>query len=127
LASHLPGGDVEAVPDVDAGDGEDQGRQCLLVVVPGGFVPDLIGYRSALSLMRVTASVQRQRRTLGIGEVGRIPPGRHCEEPLVCFAEFPRNAKVLDGTDAAPIDLACAQIDQFERLRRQAGLVKGLP
>jgi hypothetical protein len=41
-ACHLPGGDVEAVEEVGCGDHEDQDRQSLLVVVPGGLVIDLV-------------------------------------------------------------------------------------
>src|SRR5438105_10255551 len=39
---HLPGGGVEAVEEVGRGDHEDQGREPLLVVVPGGLVPDRV-------------------------------------------------------------------------------------
>jgi hypothetical protein len=54
-ACHLPGGDVEAedvgVVVID----EDQGCKCWLVVMPGGLVEDLVRYRVARSLSRVTA------------------------------------------------------------------------
>ncbi len=42
---HLPGSGVEAVEEVGGGDHEDDGRETLLVVVPGGLVPDLVGDR----------------------------------------------------------------------------------
>jgi hypothetical protein len=41
-ARHLPGGGVEAVEEVGRGDHEDQGCEPLLVVVPGGLVPDRV-------------------------------------------------------------------------------------
>src|SRR5437764_11316883 len=41
-ARYLPGGDVEAVEEVGRGDHEDQSRESLLVVVPGGLVPDRV-------------------------------------------------------------------------------------
>src|SRR5439155_24752535 len=44
-ARHLPRGDVDAVPCVDHGDREDEGREPLLVVVPGGLVPHLVRHR----------------------------------------------------------------------------------
>jgi hypothetical protein len=44
-ARHLPGSNVEAVPDVDQGDLDDQGCKRRLVVVPGGLVPDVVRYR----------------------------------------------------------------------------------
>src|SRR5690606_8261937 len=40
---HLPGGGVEAVPDVDAGDGQQQPGQLLLVVVGDRRRPDVVG------------------------------------------------------------------------------------
>src|SRR6266540_6295752 len=45
LASHLFGGNIEAVPDVDQSNSENQRGQGALVVVTGSFVPDLVGYR----------------------------------------------------------------------------------
>src|SRR5215210_8903080 len=36
---HLPGGGVEAVPEVDRGDREDQGCERRFVVVPGCLLP----------------------------------------------------------------------------------------
>src|SRR5207245_8454550 len=86
LACHLSGGDVEAVPDVDRGDGEDQGRQRRLVVVPGGLVPDVVWYRVRPVVEPGDSLRECQSGALGIGEVGRLPPGRHGEEALVGFA-----------------------------------------
>ena len=45
VTRRLPDGDVEPVPDVDVGDGQDQRRQRPFVVVPGGVLPDLVGDR----------------------------------------------------------------------------------
>src|SRR5260370_32316386 len=50
-ACHLPDSDMEAVEEGGCGDHEDQDRQPLLVVAPGGLLPDrglgrvrLVGY-----------------------------------------------------------------------------------
>jgi hypothetical protein len=43
LARDLASRDIEAVPDVDAGDGQDEGRQGSLVVVVRGVVPHRVG------------------------------------------------------------------------------------
>ena len=45
ITGHLFGGNIQAVPDVDIGYGDDQGRQSGLVVMPRGFLPDVIGDR----------------------------------------------------------------------------------
>jgi len=45
LAGRLSGGGVEPVEDVDQTDLDDQCRKGRLVVVPGGLIPDLVGYR----------------------------------------------------------------------------------
>jgi hypothetical protein len=71
-ARHLPGGDVEAVPEVDQGDVDDQGRQRWLVIVPGGLAPDLVGYR-----VRPVAELrgglgQRQRGAFGVGDFAAL-------------------------------------------------------
>src|SRR5258706_16019357 len=85
-ARHLSGGDVEAVPDVDAGDGEYQGPERLLVVVPGDFVPDLVRHRVRPVAEPGGSLGERQCGAFFVREVGRLAPGRHGEEPLVCFA-----------------------------------------
>src|SRR5215213_1884435 len=120
MSRYLPGGDVEAVPDVDASDVEDQGRKRLLVVMAGGLVPDLVRYRVRPIAEPGRGLGERQRGALGVGEVGCLSPGRHCEEPLVCFAELLGDARMLDGADAAAVDLARAQVDKLERLRWHA-------
>ena len=45
LTGNLPRGDVEPVPDVDAGDGQNQRAQLLLVEVVGRYIPDLVRHR----------------------------------------------------------------------------------
>ena len=45
LACNLPCGDIEAIPEVDTGYSDDQGRECLLVVMQGRRVPDLVRHR----------------------------------------------------------------------------------
>ena len=57
LARHLPGGDVEAIEDVDRGDSNDQGGKSPLVVVAVACSQISSGTGSARSLSRVTASV----------------------------------------------------------------------
>ena len=49
---------------------------------------------SARSARRVTAKVEREGGAFGVGELGCLPPGRHCEEPLVCFASLLEEASV---------------------------------
>jgi len=73
-AGHLPGGDVEAVEDGGGGDREDQGGQRRLVVMPGGLIPDLVGYRVHPVAAPGDGFGDRQRRALGVGEVRRIRP-----------------------------------------------------
>lgn len=40
LSCYLPGGGVEAIPEVGSGDDEDQGSEFLLIVVPDCLIPD---------------------------------------------------------------------------------------
>ena len=56
--------------------------------MPGGLVPDLVRYWVGPIAEPGDGFGKRQRRAFGVGEVGRIPPGRDCEEALVglpCF------------------------------------------
>ena len=81
----LPGGDIEAVPDVDRADGDDQGRQRRLVVVAGGFIPEVVGYRIGPVAEPGRRLRQGQGRPLGVVEVGRVAPGGYGEDALVRF------------------------------------------
>src|SRR3954468_4608405 len=58
-------------------------------------------------------------RTHGI-EIRRIAPGGDGEEPSTSFACFPAHPRMAVDADAAAVDLACAQIDQFQQPSRQA-------
>jgi O-acetylserine/cysteine efflux transporter len=82
-ASHLPGGHVEAVEDVGRSDHEEQGREATLIVVPGRLVPDLVGHRVGTVAEPGHGLGEGQRSAFGGGEVRRLPPGRHGEQPLV--------------------------------------------
>ena|SRR2546426_2883441 len=94
--------------------------QCIgpkrrLVVAPGDLVPDLVGYR--VRPVGYTGDGLGERGTFGVGEVGRLPLGRHGEEALVCFACLLKEAAVTVNADAAAIDLARAQLDKADRRR----------
>src|SRR2546425_2119837 len=73
-ACHLPGGDIEAVEEGGCGDHEDQGRESLLVVVPGGLVPDRIRDRVGPVGKAGDGPGEREGGTVGGGEVGGLPP-----------------------------------------------------
>src|SRR5262245_35516465 len=124
LAGDLSGGDVQAIPDVDRRDRQEQRRQRLLVVVPRRFVPDRVGDALAPIGNPRERLGERQRRPLGIVEVRRIPPRRDREEPLVRFAVLPGQLLVHVQADAAAVDLARAQVHEAERLRRYASLLR---
>src|SRR5258707_3446056 len=125
-ARHLPGGGVEAVEEVGRGNHEDQGREPLLCVVPAGLVPDLVGDRVRPIGETGGSLGEREGGTFGVGEVGCLPPGRHCEEALVCFACLPGATCARVNAEAAAIDLARAQVDKLKRRRRHAALSRGL-
>jgi hypothetical protein len=54
--------------------------------VPGGLVPDRVGYRISPVAEPGDDLGERQRGAFGVGEAGCIPPGRQCKEALVRFA-----------------------------------------
>ncbi len=125
-ARHLSGGGVEAVEEVGRGDHDDQGREPLLVVVPGGLVPDLVGDRVGPVGEPGSSLGEREGGTFGVGEVGCLPPGRHGEEALFCFACLPGATCARVNAGATAIDLARAQVDKLKRRRRHAALSRGL-
>src|SRR5216683_2959744 len=125
-ARHLPGSGVEAVEEVGRGDHEDQGREPLLVVVPAGLVPDLVGDRVRPIGETGGSLGEREGGTFGVGEVGCLPPGCHGEEALVCFTCLLGAACARVNAEATAIDLARAQVDKLKRRRRHAALSRGL-
>lgn len=88
LARHLPRRDVQAVPRIGCGDHENQARKLLFVVMPRRLIPDFVrhGIRSVGEPRDGLG--KRQRGAFGVGEAGRIPPGRHHIETLVGFARL---------------------------------------
>ena len=117
---------MEAVEAVGCGAQEDQDRQSLLVVVPGGLVRDLVWDRVGPVGKAGDGLGEREGGTFGVGEVGCLPPGRHGEEALVCFACLLGAACARVNAEAAAIDLARAQVDKLKRRRRHATLSRGL-
>ena len=111
----LPDGDVEAVPNVDVGDRDEQGCECPLIVVLRGCLPDLVGYG-----VRPVADVrnrlgERQGSAFFIGEAGVIPPGGNSENAIVRFACLFQIAAMHVNADTTAIDMAGAQLNQLER------------
>src|SRR6266446_10692961 len=125
-ACHLPGGGVEAVEEVGRGDHEDQSRESLLVVVPGGLAPDRVWDRVGPVGKPGDGLGEREGGTFGVGEVGCLAPGRHGEEALVCFACLPGAARARVNAEATAIDLAGAQVDKLKHSLRHAALSRGL-
>src|SRR5258708_21274144 len=107
------GGGVEAVEEVGRRDHEDQSRESLLIVVPGGLVPDRVWDRVGPVGKPSDGLSERERGTFGVGEVGGLPPGRHGEEALVCFACLLGAACPEVDAEATAIDLAHAQMDKI--------------
>src|SRR5579863_3519077 len=106
-AGRLAGDAVEAVEDVGDGDLEDQGGQALLVVVPGGLVPDLVRYRVGAVGQAGGGLGEGEGGALGVGEVGGLAPGGDGGHAL-------RGLGALGGArhaGAAGVDLADPQVD----------------
>src|SRR5579859_604469 len=126
LARHLPGRGVEAIEEVGGGDHQDESCQALFIVVAGGLFPDLVG--NGISLVSETRGglSERERGAFSLCEVGRLPPGRYGEEPLICFTSFFGAARAIVDTVATAINLARAQMDQLKRFLWHSTLASGL-
>ncbi|MEY9700309.1 hypothetical protein ABIE71_003052 [Bradyrhizobium diazoefficiens] len=111
---------VEAVPDVDGRDREDQRCKLALVEMLGGLIPDRVGHRILAVGETGDRLGQSQRGALGFAEIRRVAPGRDGEQALVGLAGLAGDLRVHVDADAATIDLAGAQVHQFQELFRQA-------
>src|SRR5207244_10240908 len=58
------------------------------------------------------------------GEVRRVPPRRDGEQALARLAALPEIAGVHVDTDAAPVDLTRAQLDEADRRRGDAAFLR---
>jgi hypothetical protein len=58
---------------------------------------------------------EREGGAFGVGEIRRVAPRRDREQALVGFAGLFGKARMTVDTDAAAIDLARTQVDQFEQ------------
>jgi hypothetical protein len=56
--------------------------------MPGGLLENLVRYWIGPITEPGDGLGERQRSAFGVAKVGRIPPGRHCEEALVRFARL---------------------------------------
>src|SRR5215213_6341251 len=74
FSRHLPGRGVEAVPDVDQRDLEDQCRTRRLVVVLGNLVPYIIGHRVCSITEPGDSFGERQGGAFRVAKVGRVSP-----------------------------------------------------
>src|ERR1700730_3032462 len=117
-ACDLSGGNVETVEDVGRGDRKDQSRQRRLLVMTCGLVPDVVGNRIRPVAEPGNGLGERQRGAFGVGKIGRFSPGRHREEAIVCFTHLLGFTSATVNAEAAAIDLANAQVNKSERLRR---------
>src|SRR5437763_5831993 len=72
-ARYLAGGDVQAVPEVDIGDGHDECGQLLLVEMVSSLVPDVVGDRVGAVAEPGHGFCQLEGGALGASEEGCVP------------------------------------------------------
>src|SRR5207302_4286176 len=102
-ASDLPGRDVEAVPDVDVRNHNDQRRKRGFLVVPCGLLPDVIGHRVGAIAEPSDSFRKRQRSAFRFTEVWRVAPRCHGEEAIVRFAFFLRSRACMSTHTLQPL------------------------
>ena len=124
FAGDLPGGDVEAIPDIGHGDVEDDGSELGFAVMTFRFVPDVIGNGIAAVAEARDGLGEREGGAFGIGEVRRVSPGGNGEEALGAPVRL-LEAKGHIQADAAAIDLAGAHVGESESLRGDSRVFRG--
>jgi len=92
----------------------------------GDLVPELVGHRVGPVAQARDRLGERQRGALGVGEVGRVPPGGHGEQLLLGGVRFLGVAPAVVDAEAAPVDLASPQVHQLQRRFRHAAFLGAL-
>jgi|GEM_PF-4819092 len=95
------------------------------IVVTGGLVPDVVGDGIGPVGEPSDGLGQRQGGPVCVGEVRRLAPCRHGEEPLVGLARFFCGNRTRVHTGAAAVDLADPQMHESEGRRRCPALLGG--
>src|SRR5215510_16582266 len=122
---NLASADVEAIPDVNRPDGKKQPGQRLLVVMPGGLIPDFIGDRIRAVAEPCHSFREGQRCTFGICKVRCVTPDGYGEKALIRFAGLPDLTGVHVHADAAAVDLAGTKFDKAKRGLGHSALLHG--
>src|SRR6185437_1106439 len=123
LPRRLARRDVDAIVEVAHGNPQHQAAQLRLVVMPRRLVPDGVWHRLGTVGKARHRLRQSQRRAFGVIEIWRLAPGGDRVQPFVALAGL---LGVLDATvDAEPaaVDLAGAEVDEAERLRRHTAFL----
>ncbi len=89
--------------------------ESFFVVVASGLVPDFVVDRVGPVRDPGESLGQRERRSFGVGEVGRVTPRRHGEDPLVGLARLAQFLGVPLQAAAAAVDLTGADVHEVVR------------
>ncbi len=123
---HLPDTGIQAVPDIDQADLQDQRRKLGLLVMPPRLVPDRIGHRIGAVIEPGDRLGECQRRALGVGEKRRMPPSGDGENAVVGLARLFQLQRMHVNARATAVNLAGAEMHEFARDERQAIQFGGL-
>jgi hypothetical protein len=88
----------------------------------GGLGPDVVGNRIRAIAEARHGFGERERGALGVGEVGRLAPGRDREQAVVALAGLSCFTDATVDARTAAVDLARAQVDEAQRRLGRAGL-----
>src|SRR6266404_9746564 len=126
LSAHLAGHGIETVPEVDEPDRHNERTEGGLVVVPCGFLPDLVGNRVGPVAEPCGGLTERERRAFRVGVVRSLPPGGDGKDALVRLSKLLEHAEVHVDAHAASIDLAGAHVDELERSEEHTSELQSL-
>ncbi len=114
LSGHLSGHDVEPIPRVDQADVQNEGDERRFIEALSRHFPHVVGDCVGPVGQSGAGLGQRQGRTLGLVEVGRVASSGERVELLFGDPVSLRCARVHVETYGAPVYLAGAGLDQVD-------------
>ena len=105
--------DRQAIPAIDRYHGQRQVDQLFVGKVLARFFIDIIGH--VINGNKRHGLRPCQRGPFALGKKGRLSPGNKGIKALFGFAARPRGFRMQVDSIRAPVDLRCANLDEFDK------------
>lgn len=109
---HSAEADRQAIPAINRNNGQSQVDQFFIAEVPASLFIDIVGY--VVNGNKRHGFRPRQRCPFALSEEGSLAPGNEGIKTLFGFAARPRGFRMQVDSIRAPVDLRCANLDEFD-------------